>query len=35
MYSSKDVYNNNDLLSHGSNLSGEDSPKQVNIPRFY
>jgi mannosyltransferase OCH1-like enzyme len=31
MYSSKDLYNNNDLLSHGSNLSGEDSPKQVNM----
>ena len=31
MYSAKNFYNNNDLLNHDSNLSGESSPKQVNI----
>ena len=31
MYSAKNFYNNNDLLNHDSNLSGEGSPKQVNI----
>lgn len=31
MYSAKSGYNNNNLLNHDSNLSGEGSPQQVNI----